>query len=264
MTPQPGWRRIAIPARRDVRLLLGAGTPRQHQFETLREAQTLTVSRIEVLAARGSSLGDLASDCDAASPCNRPICAICTRDYRIYIASELLRIALSCPGSHEFATIFLESVGAGALPDVDMKKAHAMLRKRLDRSGFRGAILIGGTEASWIARDRRWIVHAHLLAIGARPSEWRRLRECSADLPSSSDLKVEKLKDTARPLSYLTKFVTYHRPTRRGPHGRPAPAYPLPAARLIELAAWWAKYRFEDFGFLFGARRRGGRIVVEA
>ncbi|MGO9741545.1 MAG: hypothetical protein ACLPN5_08550 [Roseiarcus sp.] len=36
------------------------------------------------------------------------------------------------------------------------------------------------------------------------------------------------------------------------------------ARRLAELARWWALYSFDDFVFLYGARRRGGRIVVEA
>jgi hypothetical protein len=38
----------------------------------------------------------------------------------------------------------------------------------------------------------------------------------------------------------------------------------LSTERLIEWAAWMAKYKFEDFAFLFGARRRAGRIVVES
>ena len=34
--------------------------------------------------------------------------------------------------------------------------------------------------------------------------------------------------------------------------------------RLVELAAWCApRYRFEDFLFAYGARRRGGRLVVD-
>jgi transposase len=37
----------------------------------------------------------------------------------------------------------------------------------------------------------------------------------------------------------------------------------LPPDRLVELAAWWSRHRFEDFLFAYGARRRGGRLVVD-
>jgi hypothetical protein len=37
----------------------------------------------------------------------------------------------------------------------------------------------------------------------------------------------------------------------------------LPPDRLVELAEWWSRHRFEDFLFAYGARRRGGRLVVD-
>ena len=63
------------------------------------------------------------------------------------------------------------------------------------------------------------------------------------------------LRNPDEQLSYCIKFVTYHQPGRR--------LVPLPPDRLVELAAWWSRYRFEDFLFAYGARRRGGRLVVD-
>jgi hypothetical protein len=63
------------------------------------------------------------------------------------------------------------------------------------------------------------------------------------------------LSDPDEQLSYCIKFVDYHRPGRN--------RVPLPPDRLVELAAWCSHYRFEDFLFAYGARRRGGCLVVD-
>jgi hypothetical protein len=215
--------------------LLPPSMPRRQRFETLRDAETRNLARIEVLANRGSAIAEALSECDAGSPCDLPACARCARRYRIYFTGEALAVADAYLGPHEFATIFLDAVEAGSLPDASLKRTHAALRKRLDRCGFRGSVLVGGTEAAWIAADRRWILHLHLLAIGVRPDSWERLRAKLGDYGHAVPLKIEALNDEARQLSYITKFTTYHRPLKRGPGG-PSPAFPLPPARLEE---WW-------------------------
>jgi hypothetical protein len=256
------WRGVSVPPARDIRRLLPPSMPRRQRFERLREAETRNLARVEILANRGSAIADALYECDATSPCDLPACARCARRYRIYFTSEALAVADAYLGPHEFATVFLDAVEAGSLPDASLKRAHAALRKRLDRSGFKGSVLVGGTEAAWNAADRRWILHLHLLAIGVRPDSWDGLRAKLGDFGHAVPLKVEALNDEARQLSYITKFTTYHRPLRRGPGG-PSRAFPLPPARLEELATWWARHCFEDFAFLYGARRRGGRIALE-
>jgi len=256
------WRRVPVPPARDVRRLLPPSMPRRQRFETLYDTKMRNFERIEILANRGSAIAETLYECDAASPCDLPACARCARRYRIYFTGEALAVAHAYVGPHEFATIFLDTVEVGSLPEANVKRAHAALRKRLDRSGFKGSVLVGGTEAAWIAADRHWILHLHLLAIGVRPDSWERLRAKLDDFGLAVPLKVETLNDEARQLSYITKFTTYHRPLKRG-FDRPSPAFPLPPARLEELATWWASHRFEDFGFLYGARRRGGRIALQ-
>ena len=73
-------------------------------------------------------------------------------------------------------------------------------------------------------------------------------------------VKVQKLKDPIVQLTYLLKFVTYHRPGRQVGKKR-ATAIPLPDAAFHELAAWWADTNCRDFLFLFGAREIAGCFV---
>jgi hypothetical protein len=134
--------------------------------------------------------------------------------------------------------------------------------RTLQRSGFQGSILIGGTEIAWLAKQNLWILHSHLLAIGVQQADWDRLRGALPDASPAAALKVQALEDFAEQLSYCQKFNSSHKPGKRGPNGR-AQSYPLPTERLIEWAEWLAKQRFENFTFLFGARRRGGRICPE-
>ncbi len=145
----------------------------------------------------------------------------------------------------------------------ELKLEHGALRKTLQRSGFEGSVLIGGTEIAWLNKHNLWILHCHLLAIGVLQADWDRLRESLPDAKPASALKVQALKDFAEQLSYCQKFNSSHKPGKHGPDGRAPAYYRLPRERLIEWAEWMAKQRFEDFAFLFGARRRGGRIVVE-
>jgi hypothetical protein len=149
------------------------------------------------------------------------------------------------------------------LEAADLKLEHEALRKTLQRSGFEGSVLIGGTEIAWLNQHDLWILHVHLLAIGVLKADWDRLRESLPDVNPAAALKVQALKDFAEQIFYCQKFNSSHKPGRRGPNGHPAAYYPLPTGRLIEWAEWMVQQRFEDFAFLFGARRRAGRIVVE-
>jgi hypothetical protein len=130
-----------------------------------------------------------------------------------------------------------------------------MFRKRLDRAGFKGAILAGGIEVAWQAQWQRWLLHAHVLAIGVEPNAWTQLEAALEKSGTADPVKWDPLCDPDEQLSYLIKFITYHQPGRR--------PVPLPRDRLVELAAWWSRHRFEDCLFAYGARRRGGRIVVD-
>jgi hypothetical protein len=151
--------------------------------------------------------------------------------------------------------IYLRLFLPGSLADADVRGTRDLLRKRLDRAGFKGAIVLGGIEVAWQAKWQRWLLHVHVLAVGVDASAWEQLEAALKDSGTDDPVKAVALRDPDEQLSYLVKFVTYHRPGRL--------RVPLPEDRLVELAAWWSRHRFEDYLFAYGARRRGGRIVVD-
>jgi hypothetical protein len=258
------WQDVPIPKSRDICLLRPPALPPGERFETLTDAARIDDANIARLLNFRPDLAAEIERCDEeGESATLPISARAARRYRRYFTAELLRIAEQYEGPHQIATVYLRAFPAGELEAADLKLAPGAFRKTLQRSGFEGPILIGGTEIAWLARRNLWILHCHLLAIDVLEADWDRLRESLPDANPAAALKVQALKDFAEQISYCQKFNSSHKPGKRGPNGR-APARPLPTERLIEWAEWMAKRRFEDFAFLFGARRRGGRIVVES
>jgi hypothetical protein len=94
-----------------------------------------------------------------------------------------------------------------------------------------------------------------VLAIGVGAQLWKQLEAALENRGTDDPVRVKLLRHPDQQLSYCIKFVTYHQPGRR--------LVPLPPDRLVELAAWQSQYRFEDFLFAYGARRRGGLLVVD-
>ena len=232
-----------------------AGRP---HLETLAQAEAQNLQRIDALADRAPEIAAALEGCDPAALCCLVICAVCSRRYRFRLIRELLGIAKSYPGQHEFATIYLDSSAVGKLVEADIRRVHDRLRKLLHRTGFAGALLIGSTEAKWDSATRSWLLHVHVLAIGAPPAAWKRLKKALRGAGPKFPVKVQLLRNPERQISYKIKFHTYFRPRSR--MGGVLPAASFPPTRLAELAEWWSGYTFEDFAFLLGAKRRGGRI----
>ncbi len=224
--------------------------------ETRQKAEEWNDLRLEALAPGLPEVARALIKCDGGRHrCSLPICAVCALAYRQGPIAQLHALAHTYPGPHEVATIYLSLIPPGGLAAVDVPHAREMFRKRLDRAGFQGAIAVGGIEAGWQHNLQRWLLHAHVLAIGVDPQAWERLETALKKGGTSKPLKRDPLCDPGEQLSYCIKFMPLHRPGRR--------RVPLPSDRLVELAAWWSRHRFEDFLFAYGARRRGGRIVVD-
>jgi len=224
--------------------------------ETRRQAEEWNEERLKVLLPRLPDVGRALLKCDGERHrCSLPICAVCARDYRPGLIAQLHALANAYAGPHQVATIYLGLYRPGSLAAADVPRAREMLRKRLDRAGFKGAILVGGIEVAWQDGWQRWLLHAQVLAIGVDAEDWDRLEAALEDSGTADPVMPKPLRNPDEQLSYCIKFVTYHQPGRR--------RVPLPPDRLVELAAWSSLYRFEDFLFAYGARRRGGRLVVD-
>ena len=213
------------------------------------------------MRSRAPVLAQVIARCTHERQREQTVCAVCARGWRQWQRKELARIASEYVGPHEGATLCLATYEAGHLEEADIAQNHEQVRQRLNRAGFRGAVLIGGTEVAW--KNGRWLLHLHLLAIGVEKADWRALRARWPSVDVAIPIKVDELRDPERQLSYLQKFATYHRPGARG-LGGPGRPYPLPPAQLEELITWWSQYSFADFLFAYGARRRGTHIVVDA
>jgi hypothetical protein len=224
--------------------------------ETLADAERLNDEQLYVLLPALPVIGRALQKCDGVNPrCLLPICAVCARDYRVDPIEQLHALAQAYPGPHEVATLYLKLFAPGFLRDADLRRAKEMLRKRLHHADFKGAIVAGGIEVAWQEKHRRWLLHAQVLAIGVDADAWKRLEAALEDSGTDDPVRPLPLRDPDEQLSYCVKFVTYHQPGRR--------KVGLPPDRLVELAAWQSQYRFEDFFFAYGARRRGGRLVVD-
>jgi hypothetical protein len=211
---------------------------------------------LHVLLPRLPAVGRALLQCDGKHHrCWRPVCAVCARDYRPDPIAQLHALAQADPGPHQVATIYLALFPPGSLGRAELRRTRKMFRKRLDRAGFKGAIVAGGIEVAWQENHQRWLLHAQVLAIGVAAQAWDQLEAALKQSGTADPVRVVPLCDPDEQLSYCIKFVTYHQPGRRRVRLLPD--------RLVELAAWRSRYRFEDFLFAYGARRRGGRLVVD-
>ena len=229
-------------------------------IESLADAERENERRVERLRSRAPALVQVIARCSHQQRNEQTVCAVCARAVRLRQKEELGRIASEHVGPHEIATLCLAAYDSGDLKEADIGLNHEQARQRLNRAGFRGAVLVGGTEVAW--KNGRWLLHLHLLAIGVEKADWRALRARWPSVDEAVPIKVDLLRDAERQLSYLQKFATYHRPGARGLTG-PGNPYPLPPAQLAELITWWSQYRFFDFLFAYGARRRRTHIVVD-
>lgn len=190
--------------------------------------------------------------------CTGPVCPYKSRRFRGWSYVQTAAIRHSRPGPHKIYTVLLRFVPAGDLDRIEPRSVKDQLRILLSRCGFNGSIIVGGLEAGYDFQRAGWHLHFHLGVFGAT-IEARRELSNRLKRRGQRALKVQSLRDPARQLSYLIKFLTLHRPGAQfGKHRKRAVPMPQPALR--ELLAWWQRHEFQDFLFLYGCRRRGSRI----
>ena len=233
----------------DVRLLSPG-------FETVKQTLLRNAALIERLDKIGEhGIADDIRGCRDKSWCLRPACAQCGMILRIAQGSDCLRLYNPHRADAVIINANLRRVAEGELEEADLDAEHNRLRTQLDRAGFRGSLLIGGTEIAWKSASHTWLVHVHLLAIGASEASIKQLRR----LHGPRDIKVQPIRNAALQLSYLQKFETAHRPGIRTGQLRPR-VFPLPPGELREWVRFVCRYRIEDFQFLYGLRRFGTQL----
>jgi hypothetical protein len=229
-------------------------------IETVADAQRYNNVRSAALRRRLPAIAEALDACAGPDDrCGQIVCAGCSSDFRHNTQRQFLTVADAHFDELDFATVYLDSFEAGQLTHYDLKRGKEAFRKRLTRAGFKGATIVGGIEVAWKPAIRLWVPHTHLLAADTNPSAWAALAAAYGDRKGS--VVVQPFKDPERQTSYLLKFATYCRINAKRRNGRGL-AVPLPPDRLTELVAWWSNYNFDDFVFLYGAKRRGAKIVL--
>jgi hypothetical protein len=259
---KPYWYEVKVKRAHDIARLRPPSLKKGQRFETEQDAaeySSMIRAALHNATGRLENLATTLSECaNGYYVCAQPICPICARQYRRWLISELLRTAERQSTGARILNVYLKSYTVGQLKNADIAASHDLLWKRLQRSGCDRSTLIGGTELSYNARRSVWILHVHLLAIGVSDHAVGKLRKKfkgRVDQPVVS----QALASPPQQLSYLQKFGTYHRPGMQRSQRR-AKSYPLPPDRLRELTEWMTEHQFEDFLFLYGARRRGTTI----
>lgn len=258
------WLNYKLPQSLDIALLRPRNLPKGQRFETERDARkTAEKNIIPALRATMPSIAQKITDCvEGDEYCLLPICPACSRHYRRFRTGEFLRIYGLMPDGAQTATIYLETYEAGELRNASIHRAHESFRKKLQRSGFGAAILIGGTEVTYRQEPHDWLLHLHLLALNVPQQAWTNLEGMMRKSKVHDPLRCEPVSEPIDQLSYLQKFHTYHRPGKTRGKSRARP-YPLKNNELGELASWACNYEFSDFTFCFGARRHHGRILCD-
>lgn len=259
----PFWRRQPPKRRHDITLLRPSSLPKRKRFESMADAKAES-ARSETLlrtVAGGEVYADFLSECRAGYyRCNKPFCPICARKFRRWFIGELLRLTEQNKSMQIF-TVLLQAAPPDKIEELDPERHRAGLRKRLQRNGLDDAVVIGGFEIVYKASLSAWVLHANLLVIGGSKSAWRKFADSFFGKAPKRPVVKSPLLDRPKQLSYLLKFTTYHRPYTQSGASR-SQAVPLNRANHVALVRWMDARDFQDFAFLFNARRRAIKIYM--
>jgi hypothetical protein len=106
------------------------------------------------------------------------------------------------------------------------------------------------------------MLHINLVVIGSTNKAINQFKATFSSSEIARPVMVQKLKpeDRATQLSYILKFTTYHRPFAQR-DWKKGPAVSLNFRDHCALITWMAQWKFQDFMFMFNARRVGATFV---
>jgi hypothetical protein len=251
---------LPVPRECDIARLRPDSLPRGDRFETVADARMrryADIDRFERIQGL-EQVVDRLSACSAQSPCAHVYCAICGRLFRRWFAGQALRYQRAL--DLRVLTVALELVPSTGLTNCNLLGVKRRAAQRLRRTAPSAEFVLGGIEAEYRQGDDTFLVHAHLLVSPLPRDELDALRSAFASIDVARPIKLQKLTDAPRQISYLLKFVTFHRPGSQKGSCR-ATAIPLPDHALKQLILWRARHGFLDFVFMMHLRRRDGDLV---
>ena len=165
------------------------------------------------------------------------------------------------PSSVCILTILLKMAGHDKIDKLDLEKHRGILRQRLLRAGLGSAVVIGGFENVYRARQKEWVLHINLVVIGGQKTAIDKFKTSFEKSNIKRALMEAPVKNAAKQLSYLLKFTTYHRPHERRGSSK-GEARPLNAREHLALVQWMSTRPFKAFMFLFNAHQGVNSIVA--
>jgi hypothetical protein len=260
----PFWRRDQPISKFDIAALRPAEVRKGDRFETIHDAQIESErSELVLKQARGAGrkLARALQDCrDTHHRCDQTYCPLCARVFRRWFIGELLRLSEAATMPVTILTVLLKKAPHDRIDKLDPAAFQGMLRKRLLRAGLGDAIVIGGFENIYRARETEWVLHINLVVIDGQSAAMEELKRSFAKSDIERPVMEATLNDPAKQLSYVPKFTTYHRPYERSGSGK-SPATPLNPPEHLALVEWMSRRSFKDFMFLFNARQGVDSIV---
>lgn len=194
-------------------------------FETENEAEN---RRLKLADQHLSGAMQNVAACSTSESCGLDICAVCLREFRKQLVRSAQKLLLPTGTWTAVCIVPADQLyGLGRLTQADLRQIVHAFRKRLERSPFSDAIVIGGLDLSYNTHDNDpigWQVHFHILV--NRPCSDRLRKEIITSFKlctvSHRPLKLTPVKpgEFLSALTYVYKPTFYRRSQYRG-HGRP-------------------------------------------
>lgn len=215
------------------------------------------------------NLGHKIASCGKRTPCGSAACPLCSHYFRQWSFAECAHLSSKYkPVIMVTYLMYSEMMTDKALFTFDFQKLFLRLRKQLQRSGFKRAV-IGYLEFDYHAESSLWLPHFHLMVLGDDPAiETFRDRYCrkqrrQGSTKISRPLHVSNLKDVVRQLSYLCKsFCSRVEAYLDGNGKRKTKKYRLRPSQLRLSLRVFDRLGFTGRLFLYRARRVGSEIRV--
>jgi hypothetical protein len=249
-------------------------------FETKADADSWRKKRSHMFRSGRNanlSIAETLADCTYAHPCGSPACPSCMRQFRRYISGAFCSLLdeIGWSKGTGYAVTAVPNwavVTPGELVKFDMNKANIRVRKVLERSNIRDALVVGGWDFSCNSSSSQsgtkfWQPHLYLLFPLIEDKEELRaaLTRC---FPSSElnprPIYIEVLSDPLEAITYAFKGVFKLRTSYTDDNGRrnTRSRHRLPAPLERELLTYLDNTGMTDRMFLRNVRRRGCRLVA--
>lgn len=256
--------------------------PHEHLagFETRKQVKTRKADLIRELNAgdrRAREISEVLDACSTGARCGLSICPFCMRHFRarLLIPKVCAQIA-EWQKSTRLCGVAISAVPAklklapSELHNLDLAKILDGFRQQLRRAGYGDCIAVAGVDLSFNEHSEglwapHWQPHLYGLVLTAdspKQVKARLAKYFQSDESVLVPVKVNRLKNPMRAVSYLWKPFFQRRISYVAPNGRNAARkLPLRPERLREAVSYFADKAPTERLLFTGIRRRGQQLV---